>query len=178
MMLLTYVSASLMVVSLHSVILSLIPATASRVTSEALAVENRMPLPRKLIWLGMLNPNQTLMACEPSFPMIRTVFIPAMDEALESLDIPFTFRASPQPEYQLDLPTGSVKILCQSAENYQRIRGQNIAAACGMRPTRQPTETAQKAGEMLLARMRTGQCNQLAIASTPEGVQVLLPHLC
>ena len=126
-------------------------------------------LARKLIWLGMLNPNQTLMACEPSFPMIRTVFIPAMDEALESLDIPFTFRASPQPEYQLDLPTGSVKILCQSAENYQRIRGQNIAAAVWDECDTSPTETAQKAGEMLLARMRTGQCNQLAVASTPEG---------
>ena len=126
-------------------------------------------LTRKLIWLGLLNPRQTLMACEPSFPMIRTVFIPAMDEALESLEIPFTFRASPQPEYVLDLPTGPVKILCQSAENYQRIRGQNIAAACWDEADTSPTETAQKAGEMLLARMRTGNCNQLAIASTPEG---------
>ena len=126
-------------------------------------------LARKLIWLGMLNPNTTLMACEPSFPMIRTVFIPAMDEALESLDIPFTFRASPQPEYLLTLPTGTVKILCQSAENYQRIRGQNIAAAVWDECDTSPTETAQKAGEMLLARMRTGQCNQLAVASTPEG---------
>ena len=126
-------------------------------------------LARKLIWLGLLNPGQTLMACEPSFPMIRTVFIPAMDEALENLDIPFTFRASPQPEYLLTLPTGTVKILCQSAENYQRIRGQNIAAAVWDECDTSPTETAQKAGEMLLARMRTGKCNQLAVASTPEG---------
>ena len=126
-------------------------------------------LARKLIWLGMLNPNQTLMACEPSFPMIRTVFIPAMDDALESLGIEFTFRSSPQPEYSLTLPTGPVKILCQSAENYQRIRGQNIAAAVWDECDTSPTETAQKAGEMLLARMRTGKCNQLAVASTPEG---------
>ena len=126
-------------------------------------------LARKLIWLGMLNPNTTLMACEPSFPMIRTVFVPAMDEALESLNIPFTFRSSPQPEYSLTLPTGTVKILCQSAENYQRIRGQNIAAAVWDECDTSPTETAQKAGEMLLARMRTGVCNQLAVASTPEG---------
>ena len=34
-------------------------------------------------------------------------------------------------------------------------------------------ETAQKAGEMLLARMRTGKINQLAIASTPEGYRYL-----
>ena len=32
-----------------------------------------------------------------------------------------------------------------------------------------PVETAQKAGEMFLARMRVGQVNQLALASTPEG---------
>ncbi len=126
-------------------------------------------LARKLIWLGLMNPGTTLMACEPSFPMIRTVFVPAMDEALDSLDIPFAFRSSPQPEYDITLPTGSIKILCQSAENYQRIRGQNIAAAVWDECDTSPTETAQKAGEMLLARMRTGKCNQLAVASTPEG---------
>ena len=129
MMLLTYVSASLMVV--FPAQRDFVTDTSHRITGYigGFGSGKSYALARKLIWLGMLNPNQTLMACEPSFPMIRTVFIPAMDEALESLDIPFTFRASPQPEYQLDLPTGSVKILCQSAENYQRIRGQNIAAA-------------------------------------------------
>ena len=30
-------------------------------------------LARKIIWLGILNPKQTIMACEPTFPMIRTV---------------------------------------------------------------------------------------------------------
>lgn len=126
-------------------------------------------LAAKLIFLGLANPRQTLMACEPTFPMIRTVLIPALDIALEQWGIPFTFRASPQPEYHIDLPTGAVTVLCQSAENYQRIRGQNIAAAVWDECDTSPTETAQKAGEMLLARMRTGQLNQLAVASTPEG---------
>jgi hypothetical protein len=126
-------------------------------------------LAAKLIFLGMANPNQTLMACEPVFPMVRTVLIPALELAFEQWDIQFTFRASPQPEYVLELPTGSVKVLCQSAENYQRIRGQNIAAAVWDECDVSPTETAQKAGEMLLARMRTGNVNQLAVASTPEG---------
>jgi hypothetical protein len=126
-------------------------------------------LAAKLIFLGMANPNQTLMACEPVFPMVRTVLIPALELAFEQWDIQFTFRASPQPEYVLELPTGPVKVLCQSAENYQRIRGQNIAAAVWDECDVSPTETAQKAGEMLLARMRTGNVNQLAVASTPEG---------
>ena len=126
-------------------------------------------LAAKLIFLGLENPGQVLMACEPTFPMIRTVLIPALDAALEQWEIPFTFRASPQPEYSVALPTGTIKVLCQSAENYQRIRGQNIAAAVWDECDTSPTETAQKAGEMLLARMRTGLVNQLAVASTPEG---------
>jgi hypothetical protein len=126
-------------------------------------------LAAKIIFLGLDNPGQTLMACEPTFPMIRTVLIPALDGALEHWQIPFTFRASPQPEYSIELPTGTITVLCQSAENYQRIRGQNIAAAVWDECDTSPTETAQKAGEMLLARMRTGNVNQLAVASTPEG---------
>ena len=126
-------------------------------------------LAAKLIFLGLQNPGQTIMACEPTFPMIRTVLIPALDMALEQWNIDYEFRASPQPEYKIMLPTGPVTILCQSAENYQRIRGQNLAAAVWDEADTSPVDTAQKAGEMLLARMRTGNINQLAIASTPEG---------
>ena len=126
-------------------------------------------LAAKLIFLGLRNPGCVLMACEPTFPMIRTVLIPALDGALEAWEIQYDFRASPQPEYTLHLPTSDVTILCQSAENYQRIRGQNIAAAVWDEADTSPVDTATKAGEMLLARMRTGNINQLAIASTPEG---------
>ena len=126
-------------------------------------------LAAKLIFLGLRNPGCTLMAVEPSFPMIRTVLIPAMDAALMQFDIEYSFRVSPQPEYRLSLPTGMVTILCQSALNYARIRGQNIAAAVWDEADTLNADVAQKAGEMLLARMRTGNINQLAIASTPEG---------
>ena len=40
-------------------------------------------LAAKAITLGLENPGTTAMVAEPSFPMIRTVFIPAMDAALE-----------------------------------------------------------------------------------------------
>ena len=123
----------------------------------------------KAIFLGMKNPGTTAMVAEPSFPMIRTVLIPAMDDALERWGIDFDFRVSPQPEYVLKLPTGNVKILCQSAENWQRVRGQNISFVLWDEADTSPADTAQKAGEMFLARMRVGKVNQLAIASTPEG---------
>ena len=128
-------------------------------------------LTAKCLFLAMApgNGNTTGMVCEPSFPMIRTVFIPAMDDALDRWDIDFDFRVSPQPEYTIHLPNGTCKILCQSAENYQKIRGQNLAWACWDECDTSPVETAQKASEMMLARLRTGGTQQLAVASTPEG---------
>ena len=48
-------------------------------------------------------------------------------QRLEQWGIEYDFRVSPQPEYTLKLPTGNVRILCQSAENWQRVRGQNIS---------------------------------------------------
>jgi len=126
-------------------------------------------LAAKLIFLGLRNPGTTMMACEPTFVMVRQVLLPALDNAFDQWGIEYQFRASPTPEYILMLPTGQVNILCMSAENYQRIRGQNLAAAVWDEADTSPVDTAQKAGEMLLARMRTGNVNQLAIASTPEG---------
>ena len=144
-------------------------ASDSSAISEALVRGKSFALAAKLIFLGLRNPGGTLMACEPTFPMIRTVLVPAIDMALDQWDIEYSFRASPQPEYTISLPTGPVTIYCQSAENYQRIRGQNICAAVWDECDTSPVDTAQKAGEMLLARMRTGELNQLAVASTPEG---------
>jgi len=126
-------------------------------------------LAAKLIFLGLRNPGTTMMACEPTFVMVRQVLMPALDNAFDQWGIEYQFRASPTPEYTLMLPTGQVNILCMSAENYQRIRGQNISAAVWDEADTSPVETAQKASEMLLARMRAGEFNQLAIASTPEG---------
>jgi len=123
----------------------------------------------KAIWLGMANPGTTAMVAEPSFPMIRTVFMPAMELALDQWGIEFDFRVSPQPEWILKLPTGQCKLLAVSAENWQKVRGQNISFVLWDECDTSPEDVAHKAGEMFLARMRTGTVNQLAVASTPEG---------
>ena len=123
----------------------------------------------KALFLGMSNPGTTAMIAEPSFPMIRTVFMPAMELALEQWGVEFEFRVSPQPEWTLHLPTGDVKLLAVSAENWQKVRGQNISFVLWDECDTSPQDIAAKAGEMFLARMRTGQVNQLAVASTPEG---------
>ena len=123
----------------------------------------------KLLTLAMANPGTTLMALEPTFPLLRTVLFPTLDAVLEQFDIAYNFRTSPQPEYLIHLPTGTCKVLCQSEENWSRLRGQNISCCVADELDTLPVETAQKCSEMLLARMRTGQLNQLAVASTPEG---------
>ncbi len=123
----------------------------------------------KALFLGMANPGTTAMVAEPSFPMIRTVFMPAMELALDQWNVDFEFRVSPQPEWTLHLPTGDIKLLAVSAENWQKVRGQNISFVLWDECDTSPQEIASKAGEMFLARMRTGKVNQLAVASTPEG---------
>ena len=123
----------------------------------------------KTIFLALDNIGYVGLVAEPTYPMVRDVFCRSFDEALERWDIRYEFRVSPQPEYKLFFPEGSVTILCRSLENWQRIRGQNLAFCLADEIDTSPTETAQKASEMMLARMRSGNLNQLAIATTPEG---------
>ena len=123
----------------------------------------------KTIFLALDNIGYVGLVAEPTYPMVRDVFCRSFDEALERWDIRHEFRVSPQPEYKLFFPEGSVTILCRSLENWQRIRGQNLAFCLADEIDTSPTETAQKASEMMLARMRSGNVNQLACASTPEG---------
>lgn len=123
----------------------------------------------KTIFLALDNIGYVGLVAEPTYPMVRDVFCRSFDEALERWDIQHEFRVSPQPEYILKFPEGSVTILCRSLENWQRIRGQNLAFCLADEIDTSPTETAQKASEMMLARMRSGNINQLAIATTPEG---------
>ena len=123
----------------------------------------------KTIMLALDNPGFIGLVAEPTYPLIRDVFCRSFDEALERYEIKYQFRVSPQPEYVLHLPNGSVTILCRSMENWQRIRGQNLAFCLADEIDTSPADVAQKAGEMMLARMRTGNVNQLAVASTPEG---------
>ena len=123
----------------------------------------------KAIFLALDNIGFVGLVAEPTYPMVRDVFCRSFDEALERWEIEYDFRVSPQPEYTLHFKEGSVTILCRSLENWQRIRGQNLAWCLADEIDTSPTETAQKASEMMLARMRSGNINQLAVATTPEG---------
>jgi PBSX family phage terminase large subunit len=123
----------------------------------------------KAILLAMSNPGTVMAVFEPTNIMIRDVFMRAFDDFLEEFDIPHDFRVSPQPEYIIHHPTGTTTILCRATETFNRIRGQTLSAVLADEIDTSPHEVAQKASEMMLARLRGGSSPQLAVASTPEG---------
>ena len=123
----------------------------------------------KAVLLSMDNPGTVMAVFEPTNIMIRDVFMRAFDDFLEEFDIPHDFRVSPQPEYIIHHPTGTTTILCRATETFNRIRGQTLSAVLADEIDTSSHDVAQKASEMMLARLRGGTNPQLAVASTPEG---------
>lgn len=123
----------------------------------------------KTVALAMDNPGTVGAVFEPTHIMIRDVWMRSFDDYLEQQGIQHDFRVSPQPEYVLHLPNGPCTILCRATETWNRIRGQNLSFACIDEVDTSPADVAQKASEMVLARLRGGSSPQLAVASTPEG---------
>jgi len=123
----------------------------------------------KVLYLALLNPGTVAAVFEPTHILLRDVWMRSFDDYLEEYQIEHEFRVSPQPEYQLHVPGGTTTVLCRATETWNRIRGQNLSYICADEIDTSPMETAQKAGEMFLARLRGGRNPQLAVASTPEG---------
>jgi PBSX family phage terminase large subunit len=119
--------------------------------------------------------NQGFVGCvmEPTGPLIRDIWLNDFDAFLEAYEIPYTFRASPLPEYILHLPRGDTKILCRSFENYQRIIGLNLAFCIADEVDVVNYSITSKAFPKILGRLRSGVIRQFAAASTPEGFKWL-----
>ena len=82
----------------------------------------------KSIILASMNVGCISAIFEPTAPMLRDILMRTMNELLELWEIPFTFRASPLPEYQLQFKEGVHTILLRTILTYQRLRGQNLCA--------------------------------------------------
>ena len=119
--------------------------------------------------LAALNQGFTGCVMEPTGPLIRDIWMNDFELFLESYSIPYTFRASPLPEYVLHLPGGNTKILCRSFENWSRIIGLNLAWVLADEIDTVTPSIAQKAFPKILGRLRAGNVRQFAAASTPEG---------
>ena len=121
---------------LHSGNSSLTKTIGSLATSVGFGSGKTFALAAKILYLGMANPGSTLMALEPTFPMLRTVLFPTFDACFEQWGVEFTFRVSPQPEYLLHLPTGTVKVLASPPRTGSASVARTSRRQSGMRPTR------------------------------------------
>jgi hypothetical protein len=123
----------------------------------------------KAVMLAAVNQGFIGAVMEPTGPLIRDIWQNDFDDFLEAYDIPYTFRASPLPEYTLHLPGGDTKILCRSFENWSRIIGLNLAWVLADEIDTVTPAIANKAFPKILGRLRSGNVRQFAAASTPEG---------
>jgi len=123
----------------------------------------------KAVALAMDNPGTVGAVFEPTSIMLRDVWMRSFDDYLEENNIKHDFRISPQPEYVLHLPHGKTTLICRATETFNRIRGQNLAFCLADEIDTSSAEVAEKAAQMMLARLRGGKNPQLAVASTPEG---------
>ena len=123
----------------------------------------------KAVMLAAANQGFIGAVMEPTGPLIRDIWQNDFEQFLESYEIPYTFRASPLPEYMLHLPGGDTKILCRSFENWSRIIGLNLAWVLADEIDTVTPSIANKAFPKILGRLRSGNVRQFAAASTPEG---------
>ena len=115
--------------------------------------------------------NQGFIGCvmEPTGPLIRDIWQNDFEDFLEAYSVPYSFRASPLPEYVLHLPGGDTKILCRSFENWTRIIGLNLAWVLADEIDTVAPSIAAKAFPKILGRLRSGHVRPFGAASTPEG---------
>ena len=123
----------------------------------------------KAVMLAAANQGFIGAVMEPTGPLIRDIWQNDFDDFLEAYSIPYTFRASPLPEYMLHLPGGDTKILCRSFENWSRIIGLNLAWVLADEIDTVTPSIANKAFPKILGRLRSGNVRQFGAASTPEG---------
>jgi hypothetical protein len=123
----------------------------------------------KAVHLALANQSFTGCVMEPTGPLIRDIWMNDFENYLEEYEIPYTFRASPLPEYVLHLPKGDTKILCRSFENWSRIIGLNLAWVLADEIDTVTPTIASRAFPKILGRLRAGNVRQFGVASTPEG---------
>ena len=119
------------------------------------------------------NPNTMGALFAPTGPLVRDVVQRAAMDFWDSYGIPYVYRASPLPEYELTLPQGNVTIICRSMESWQRVIGVELSFLGADEVDTTKTEIAQRAIDKFLGRLRAGQRRQLGLFSTPEGFGTL-----
>jgi hypothetical protein len=133
----------------------------------------------KALQLCYDNPGFTGILMEPSFGMLRDIIVPLVDQLWSQWGVSYTYRRSPEPEFNVVCPNGEVStVLLRSFENVARIRGINAAWALVDEIDTVKPDLAEQAFNLLIGRIRTGPMPQIAVASTPEGFGFCYDFFC
>ena len=111
------------------------------------------------------NPCKTILLAEPTYPMIRDVLQPTLEETLEDLGFKFKYKAG-ESKYTIIWKNGYSDIILRSAENFRRWAGLNLA---GFGIDEAALLKDDKAWKMGLSRLRDGNHLSGWITTTPEG---------
>ena len=119
---------------------------------------------QEAIRLAYLNPGRTGLVGAPTFPMLRGATQATLIEVLEENEIPFEWNKS---ENVITFSDCGSKILLRPVEEYERLRGTNLAWFC----IDELTYTVQEVWTRLEARLRDPRAKRLCgfAAWTPRG---------
>lgn len=123
----------------------------------------------KTIHLASLNVGHTGAILEPINTMLHDVLIPEFEDCLIECGIPYKYRASPLPQFDLHFAHGTTTILVRSGENYRRLAGLNLAFFGVDECDTIKKDVAVPMWRMLQSRLRRGNVYQGYATSTPEG---------
>jgi len=114
--------------------------------------------------------------CEPTYPLIKDVFIPTMEEVLDIMGIDdYSLNQSGgNPEFKIHFATGTCTIKMRSAENYKRMIGINAAWAGIDEMDTMETSLQEAMWVRVNSRLRAkGALKQTFVTSTPEGFRFM-----
>ena len=127
-------------------------------------------LAAKAVLFAFRTPGQDIIFFAPSLPLINDITVPAFHKLFEQVEMPYTYRKTPRPDFFLHLPQGDTRVLLRSMEVYQRIVGINACAVLADEIDTCPQHLAEKAMVNIQARVRVSNIHQtIAVGSTPEG---------
>tara|TARA_X000001388_G_scaffold4836_1_gene3281 strand:- start:11372 stop:12574 length:1203 start_codon:yes stop_codon:yes gene_type:complete len=123
----------------------------------------------KATMLAAINVGHVSALFEPTHSMLVDILVRTCNELFDQWQIPFSYRASPQPSFTLEFAEGTHTILLRTMLTYQRLRGQNLCAIGFDEADTVPKRDAEQAMNMALARLRSGNIQQFYATTTPEG---------
>lgn len=129
----------------------------------------------KGLYLAMLNVGENGMLLSPTHAMAKKVLIPEFKKTLLKNGIPYTYRASPHPNFVLHFAFGDTPVLIESAENHERLVGIELAWFGVDEADTIDRLLAREMWNTLIGRMRADSAPKIQgfATTTPEGFKFI-----